>query len=603
MNYLCSLFSIVSLVNLLILPPEAKGNSDLGPRPNWTRSKPLEDITYKYYLGISSESSTESQATASARLNAREQAIRENFGGLIKIQTETYQNNSESQSVLQTEEVSPQVILQDFEEVSIYVDSQKNLFNAWVLYRFKKSSIQREKTRISLLSKEDLFHSPIIAGSEESAKTNGSIEIKTSPPGISVRIDGQSLIGEMELRTPLKLLGLFYPGEHVVELDDPRFKLLTKKVRVTAGTTIQINEKMHPATGKFKVVTNVADASIKINHRSIDGIGRNSKIELPAETAILIEITHSEMKPLSKSIVLHRDDDIVESFTLEQKPSYVTILSQPSDARVKLDDIDIDQVTPIREFQISRGAHKLVIEKDLYHSKEVNFEIKGGQKKIINAGTLQKYSDSEIAESVQAQSLTPSSSSSSLLGSFIFDDKIKKTIIPSNTKSTLEDLSSINLPSYSIFFGISRMDSPIEQLQLTPLFLSFGFSCMLGSYFSFDGEYSIGGDVFENKSAMEITDSITRYRFSFPLSFALGSKQIISISPDLISLKHSFTLQNNSEPFATLSQSGTGVSFLIRTKNDNSLFGFRLSVHQFSDAGNLKGQRAIMGGLEWYTGD
>lgn len=597
MKYLFGIFSILILTSLLIFQSEARGENDMGSRPSWTRSKPQEDATYKYYLGAASESGSESQATTSARLKVREQAIRENFGGLMKIQTETYQNNSESQSVLQAEEVSPQVLLQDFEEVSVFVDSRQNLFDAWVLYRFKKSAIQKEKSRLNQLSKEDLFHSPTMAGSEESSKINGSIEIKTSPPGISVRIDGQSQVGEMELRTPLKLLGLFQPGEHVVELDDPRFKIWTKKVKFLAGATIQINEKMQPATGKLKVATNVDDARIKINHRPIEGTARSSSFELLAETAILIEITHPEMEPISKSLVLHRDENIIESFVLEQKPSFITILSQPSDAKINLDGREMEKTTPTRELPITRGQHKLTIEKDLYHPKIVHFEIKGGQKKIINVGTLQRYSPSELTEQVQAQRSTSSSRAS------ISEDNNKKIVDALNSEVNSVELPLTSLPSFSMSFGVSVMGSPIQQVEEAPLFLSIGCSRMLGTNISIDGEFSFGGAVYKNRSDAEITDSILRYRLSLPVSFILGPKQVISLSPDIVFLDHSFTAQNASEPFATLSQVGTGMSLLIRARDDNGLIGFRLSVHQFSDVGQLKGQSTIMGGFEWHTGN
>ena len=129
-------------------------------RPAWVERTPASDGRYRYYGGIASLAASEEQALRTATENAYRQAVRENFGAVIRISEDSTQTNSDSTSVLRITENTRAVHVDEFEQADRYVEqvyeNNSPIYNAWVLYRFAKSAIAREKRRLAIIFEDAL---------------------------------------------------------------------------------------------------------------------------------------------------------------------------------------------------------------------------------------------------------------------------------------------------------------------------------------------------------------------------------------------------------------------------------------------------------------
>jgi hypothetical protein len=110
-------------------------------KPDWIMHLPKNDSTFNYYIGRSTGSISEAEAFTHATINAREQAITQNYGVYTQFRSENYQSVETSQSTQNSEAISQQVRLEEFEQVDFYQEHQSERKNVWVLFKYKKSAI------------------------------------------------------------------------------------------------------------------------------------------------------------------------------------------------------------------------------------------------------------------------------------------------------------------------------------------------------------------------------------------------------------------------------------------------------------------------------
>jgi hypothetical protein len=120
-----------------------------GTLPSWVLQGKKTDGRYKYYVGYS-ESSNEEEAFSDASRQAFEKAIRENFGFMTKIHSETYETSEEAKTLKRIQEKTQNIHVDGFEQSDFYVERKDpDSLKTWVLFRYSLQLIEREKKRLS----------------------------------------------------------------------------------------------------------------------------------------------------------------------------------------------------------------------------------------------------------------------------------------------------------------------------------------------------------------------------------------------------------------------------------------------------------------------
>lgn len=377
---------IVQLILAISLAfPSVFANEENVEKPSWTNNLPKETSDYIFYIGRASENENESEGFKMALINAREQAIAENFGIATKFITETYQNNEKALSTQSYNSITPNVVLEEFEQVDFF-RQQKNY---WVLCRYYKKAIAKEKLRLQKLYTDD---HPIFleSGSNEASKINGTLEINSYPAGAIVRVDGKSKLGDLELKTPMRILGLFKYGKHKIEIDHPQYKVITKEIELTPGLTTKISEKLEVGYGKLFLSSNTENAEIFINGKLIGKTPLDQAISIAAESNVAIELRHPEKYTRTIQSKIARDEIKYESINLQDMPGYISFTTIPRGAKIEINGQPTIILNSLESYEVTSGAVKLKVSHQGYETIEKNIMLKGAENLILPTIELKK---------------------------------------------------------------------------------------------------------------------------------------------------------------------------------------------------------------------
>lgn len=229
--------------------------------PEWISSPPKEDSQYKYYVGRAERLSSSSEAIAIASKDAARQAIRDNFGFSYQFSSQSLEDTLSSHQSTTDKEYVPRAHLNNFEMKDQFLKERQNMHSAYVLYRYSKDAIEKEKLRLQTT----LTPPPteIFSASGEDSTYLAGIDVETNTPGAKVIIDG-----EVYGRTPLKLRGLLQPGRHTLTIDHPTRETLTEDIQLSPGQNLLIQRKLNVAYGKIRFQKNPRGAIVKINGKT-----------------------------------------------------------------------------------------------------------------------------------------------------------------------------------------------------------------------------------------------------------------------------------------------------------------------------------------------
>lgn len=358
-------------------------------RPAWVDSAPPADQRYKYYVGRSSNSPTESAGFAEATREAYEQAIRENFGFRTRIDSQSYTTTQESAATKRIRELSENVEIHDFEQAGSFIEKvSADRLNVWALFRYSRAAIEKEKARLA--SRKPTTDQEAFSDVGTASPSATKIEITSEPPGASVTIDGTPA---GLLRTPVRLLGTVEPGRHRIQIDHPQYQSVDEDFIALPGNTVRIHRTLVKAQGKLGVITTPPTASIFINGKPV-GVSPTDPVPVPAGVAVLVEVTHAGAERLVQEVTVGRDETEFLRLQLPLKPSFLSVTSQPVGADVYVDGEKIG-TTPLASKKLAAGAHALVVKKPGYEPAELEFSTSGGEKKALSI-KLSKTAPGEV---------------------------------------------------------------------------------------------------------------------------------------------------------------------------------------------------------------
>jgi hypothetical protein len=186
MRFLNLRITIVLIVLGIIGTLKARGGAE---RPDWTAHIPQESAGNRFYVGRSSNASSEAEGFNLATRDALEHAILENFGFQTRVERESFEAMDKISALKRAEEVSRKIEIHGFEQVDSYKEGSGTGISVWVLYRYSAAAIAREKARLAQARDSDAM--PAFSEIGSPSVQRGTLEVVSRPPGAQVFIDGE----------------------------------------------------------------------------------------------------------------------------------------------------------------------------------------------------------------------------------------------------------------------------------------------------------------------------------------------------------------------------------------------------------------------------
>lgn len=353
-------------------------------KPEWTRRKPPDDAGYKYYVGRSSHSASESASFTEANLDAIYQAIRDNFGFVSQVSVESYETEDRSALFEKVKELSKRVKFLGFEQVdSITETTDSSRHSTWILFRYKKSEIAKEQARLKVV-KDALPPTPDYSTVGDLTDTDkGVLEVTSEPSGTSVSVDGIKW-GE----TPIRILGKLNPGKHLLRLEHKDYEVVEEQIVYRPNSQNSFNRILLKGSGYVKIVTVPANATVFVDGEYI-GTSPTEFIKLATIEQHTLKITHAEAEVFTQGLSVKQDEQRVLTVTLPLKQATLTVSSKPSDAIITVNGLKAKSGDPL---YLSPGEYFVEVKKDLFVSETRTINLRGGQNQVVPTIVLTPYS-------------------------------------------------------------------------------------------------------------------------------------------------------------------------------------------------------------------
>ncbi len=349
----------------------------LGERPKWIEKTPRAP-QHVYYVGRAVDAKTEKLGIELATQDAYQQAIRENFGILTRISRQSTETLKSTEYSKTFQELSKDVRIIRFTQEEKYLEKTRNnrALNVWVLFKYPREEIARERQRLHKINFEKKGTIFSVQGSPKD-KLKGALEIVTEPEDATVSIDGESWG-----RTPLRIVGKLASGKHVLELVKTNYKRMKRDIIIIPGKVERIEEKLVRGLGKLKIVTVPHSANVAINGKRV-GLSPTVFVELESGIPHKVEISHAETHPMSFDTELGLGENKAQEIKLSYRPSYLN-LNIPAGANAFLNgellarnQLKGKQLTPHQE-------HEIEVEKERYRPHSQTVFLKGGETKNLS---------------------------------------------------------------------------------------------------------------------------------------------------------------------------------------------------------------------------
>jgi hypothetical protein len=549
---------------LCLLTVGVSANSDT---PDWVQRGKPADSTYKYYLGRSSSSPTEQTGFNEATREAYEQAIRENFGFQTRIQSDAYESSKNVVSTKRVQVLSQDIRVFGFEQVDFFQKSVDGKFDVWVLYRYPLAEISRERSRLATARGEA---TPEFSeqGSADAGRKNGTLDLNTQPPGASVNIDGTSY-GV----TPMRLKGVIEAGRHTLRLDHPAFETVQEEILLTPGKTLKVDKPLVPAMARLSITTEPSNANIVVNGKLL-GTTPLANLEVPANKALKVEITHAESSPLAVDLEVAKDEFNAKHFDLPLKNAQVTIRSSPAGAEVFV-DAQMVGYTPFGPKTLSAGRHPLRVRKAGFHEERTDLNLRGGEKRQIDLPLQLAKNGNEPR---------------------IWSEMTQERATPKKAADDVAFLVSFWLPQYHT----SVTDTPT----LSHLAWGISFTFLMKSWLGMELGYLFGTSS-ANYVDSHVNFSSSQLRLGLPIILYRSPNQQFYVSPEGVYAVNRYVYKYDSEALdraaQELSQFGYGGSVGYRYWwGETPAFGlgFRLGAHKYGNSTGVTGATSFSAGLE-----
>lgn len=341
--------------------------------PYWVKRTPSETATVRYYRGFG-EGKTKSDAIKAASEDAKMQALAI-FGLSIESSSEVYQTmNKSSLSAVSSEKSAANLV--SFDRQDIFVNQEGTLWEAYVLYSYPKTEIEKEKKRLDDLKKGQKKAEFSVVGSE---RAKGVLKIDTKGIRAPLYIDGRSFG-----YTPVELIGQLSVGDHKIRIDDPAYETFEHTVVIVPNKTVSLPVKLIPAFAYVTLKTNMPKAEVSLNGKSI---GKTPLVnyKVPTGKELIFEVKHAEAEVLSQNLTLDKNEERELMLNLQEKRAKLSVFSFPEQgASIILDGQKTGKRTPLENFSVPAGKHKITLYKEGFEDQSEAFDVKGGEKKSIS---------------------------------------------------------------------------------------------------------------------------------------------------------------------------------------------------------------------------
>ncbi|MBK8203187.1 MAG: PEGA domain-containing protein [Bdellovibrionales bacterium] len=285
-------------------------------RAQWIASVPKSDAQYKYYVGRATEEMSEKEAWRTAKDQAQETAVRENFGVETSIASSSHESFNQVALDKRVQEIFPRVRLVDFEQIDSFVESDSGRVSVWILFRYPLHQIALENERQKRSGAAEPIHFNEVGQPEMNYST--ILELTSEPLGIPVFIDS-----ERWGVTPLRVAGVLSAGVHKIHLTHENYQDVETDTILILGSITKVHHKLLPAMGTLRINVSPRWAEVVvdgISHRNSSTqpiqvlVGKPARIEARLkgfETQIqLIEVqkdelrwVHFELNPTKRNLI------------------------------------------------------------------------------------------------------------------------------------------------------------------------------------------------------------------------------------------------------------------------------------------------------------
>ncbi len=202
----------------------------------------------------------------------------------------------------------------------------------------------------------------------------GVLSISSNPIGADVYIDGVP-----KGVTPLEIE--VEPGRHILRLELEGYKPIEKEIEISAGESSKLNFELKALPGVLVIDSEPSGAKVYIDGMLKDETPTEFEVE-PGRHVLRLELEGYE--PVEREIEISAGDSLELSFKLKVLLGILTIDSEPSGAKVYIDDV-LKGKTPL-EIEVEPGRHILRLELEGYKPIEKEISISAGDSLELSFG-------------------------------------------------------------------------------------------------------------------------------------------------------------------------------------------------------------------------
>lgn len=198
----------------------------------------------------------------------------------------------------------------------------------------------------------------VILGLVVCAKPNGAIEVKSTPEGAAVYLDGD----DTDEKTNT-ILTEIEPGDYTVKLVLEGHDDYSEDVTVEGGDTVLVEATLVANEfGVLQLNSTPEGAAIELDGAATEET-TNFLFDSLAVGSHTLKLTLAEFKDWDSTITIVKDETLTVNAELTEKTGSIEVNSTPTGAAIWLDDVNTDQTTDYLFDAVPLGDHvvKLVL--------------------------------------------------------------------------------------------------------------------------------------------------------------------------------------------------------------------------------------------------
>ena len=333
----------------------------------WLRTHTKNTTNY-YYVGISEGQSKLQAAMAEAYNNALVEAVKHNFGFNQKFVEAFHSSLNQSEHQQEMIHTQEDIHLDQIEPTRLKVIKQDKGYLVYREISYPIKAIKKEQVRLKNIQLKSQKTGKYKLG----GKNLGTLSLTTKPTLAEVILtdeDGKHQVmgtSNADFQVPV--------GKYQLVVSLNGYETINKNILIT-GKSQSHHIILKPVLGELRFQVTPEDAIITVDGRAI----KTNKIRLKSNSEHKIQINHPDYYQKSEITYLMPREKKLFALTLNPRPSYVTILSEPRGADVYLND-EFWGKTPIKGKQISAGSYNLRIKKNKFYEVQKELIVAANRK-------------------------------------------------------------------------------------------------------------------------------------------------------------------------------------------------------------------------------